>query len=205
LAIKMGREQDVVAAKQMTIMESQRALLQELGTIEKKQADIAETQHRIVLEQRARRARLRVDTGNQSKGRRTKQVTMAGGPGPIAVPLLVSNEGGRTAEGCTWELRIPLQLHSFVRVYDLSGRQHEPQPAETFEVVTDSYDKRVLPAGREEICVLEVESEVERTGEFSVGWTIRHDDGIEPGPGEAWISFKRKPDGFYRITLAQSA
>src|SRR5687768_14569876 len=100
LAIKMGREQDAVSAKQMVIMEGQKGLLEELGKLERKQTDIAEKQERMLDAQRALRP-LVISAQNAERypdGRRVK----------IQVELL--NLGSKPASSMHWNLKVPIEV-----------------------------------------------------------------------------------------------
>jgi hypothetical protein len=178
LAIRMGREQGVIAEKQ---------------------AAIAEKQDRVLQAQLARTSSLRMSTRYQ-----TRDFGSGTGSGPTFVVCDVVNGGSKTTDGFYWAIFIPRSLENLVRFVDANGSpilvRPTPLPEFYFPIKLDGhYEKRLFPLSNAIVARLSITDD-ETTQEFNVQWRLVGDDGPVPTGGQvAVINFTRLVDGLYHV------
>jgi hypothetical protein len=169
LSIKMGREQDAVTVKQMDLMEGQKDLLAELKALEAKQADIAEVQHRMVMEQAARRASLTL-----------ADRPMSNDGSKVHLALAIKNGGQSAAEGIYWHVFVDATVDAEV---DFQFRRISERVVEGDVVHYRGFaDQPIFPTRSVNICSPVIG--IARLNQCEIRWQLVCRDGVFPADGQ---------------------
>ena len=203
-SIRMSEANEAVTAKQMDLMAGQKELLAELKALEGKQAEIAEAQHRLVVEDRSRKVALEAQRVESSSGWHDDATHK------YEHSIYVANGGDRVTREVHWKIRIP---HHFVNVTMSAApgntvlrhggtfevHDEKTMDIEEFTELSGRYDGPVYPDQQVRVAEL-VQLLPHPIGAGDkldeLQWALECAEGRYPASGftALWLGFGRKPE-----------
>lgn len=125
LAVKMGRDNENVAAEQMSLMKGQKVLLEELGKLEAKQAELADQQLEMLKRERESKAVLRLIVPHPPMAAAEGQAT--------TYDLYIANDGDKAAS-CFWYVGIPKRMRGRIDIQPKAGNERVQLAADNWDI-----------------------------------------------------------------------